>query len=107
MRDDPNKFVHAYCAYFVCGYCVEGDVVVFNDPKIYNEYKCLSCEFCKRKGGCIQCTYKSCANAFHISCGRQKGCVITADEDSEPAVFYIYILIFNCIFKIAKEILLS
>lgn len=81
MKNDHNKFVHAYCAYFVCGYCVEGDEVVFNDKKLYDQYKILSCEFCKRKGGCIQCTFKSCANAFHISCGRQKGYVISADED--------------------------
>jgi hypothetical protein len=43
----------------------------------------LRCIFCKRAGGCIQCTMGKCATAFHLVCGCQHGLQLNIEQTAE------------------------
>lgn len=81
FKEDNNKFAHTYCAFYVDGYCVEeGEVKYENKAKI-KQFGFLKCLYCKRKGGCVQCSQKECAQSFHISCCKMNGCFIDCGEN--------------------------
>lgn len=81
MEYNKKVYVHAYCAYFVPGYEINDGLAHIEDRVIYGQFSGLMCQFCSKKGGCVQCTYKQCTTAFHISCGRRRGCIIKTNDD--------------------------
>ncbi len=88
---DPDRWIHASCAMWHTG-------PEFVNAKTFSPVKSadqidparfrLKCQFCKKRGACLQCTFPRCFISYHVPCGRRNGIRFELFDGPESDVYF-------------------
>eukprot|EP01102_Stenamoeba_stenopodia_P006550 TRINITY_DN1805_c0_g1_i4.p1 TRINITY_DN1805_c0_g1~~TRINITY_DN1805_c0_g1_i4.p1 ORF type:complete len:1156 (-),score=329.34 TRINITY_DN1805_c0_g1_i4:124-3591(-) len=93
-QTSDGKWAHVSCALWIpetgfAGVNCTGSIVGVNN--ICKARWKLVCTLCKqKKGACVQCRERTCAAAFHVTCGQQHHLCLTSKEGQTGLEFLAY-----------------